>query len=1794
MKRKAVIIISSLAVAVAAFAMAVFMKHDDLISVISQNVGMGNYGAANSSWAIHYVGFSVVEGDTPATAANVKSLPRSPYQGFSVEGQVGKNAQYFEPPVSAYLGVPESNRAYSFKKFILVDANNQSYEISKPINLRFRYGGGAYYMAENNILNIGADQTIYAVYQYNGCKVECIPVINGDENNIGGGTFVGSGLLDPDKTLKISKPVADTDAGYQLDFLKVKDTVTGEVLQIPGNDIKSEIYVHGTNSTSMSYDTDGDATHIYVCDSVKIFASFSDAMFAKTHTITVRSIPEKAMHIEISGDGGMETASADGVATAGIKTSTTKIDISIGFLREDDKWYELANNRRSPYWVDDDGSLVEWKNRQPEWVTGYSGDMGRNWSITIDQEKLKKANQALSLIYPCKREDQDPYNYAAVTKCVPFEGGTAVATIGSRTEAYGTMVTAYANEGYDFDYWSWNEGGIEKRSEERQMNVYIDGIKTYTAHFKKACYQVSVVESNPFGAGWVEGEGYYNKTEDPTTIKLHAYDDYELESCHYVTTDGITHAMSYEPGTKEADFVITEIKEDIALHVVYRSLKYKITTFPQADAEGCTSYIGNTESVGTDYEIEAKDGDKLYLKATPDNKHKFQYWKNTKGEVIKGTEKNGSFLAVITAAGTDEYTAYFNNKSNQIYLTEYPKDANIGTVSYNNETPVVSSEYTVERGSNVILKATVVDGNYAFSEWQITDSEGNELPSNASNPLSMPNYNPEKDGKYIYTAMFKPIQCIISADSTPADMGTVTIGDGKTIGGTEGSKTVDKGTKLTLTAVPNFNSSENKYYIPDYWTDEAGNSYRGEIDMILAPESTTDNPVYKIINRLQVTAVGNAKYTAHFVQAENKVTVTADPSNLGLVKFGNESFVNYGSYVATGYMSYTLSAKPIDAKYAFEKWTWEVDGSPQTSTQATFTIPKAERDMEFTAHFIPAKYTVRADKYNTSGVIGSSKAYLAVNEEPESESNTQLSVDGGSKVTFIAVPDASSEFKYWEDASGNHVLGTEESGKYKLVVDSVLADVSYKAVFVPKEVTISSAVSPAGSGTVTLASNGKIIPSGTTVSCSAPVSVTQSPNPGYTFDHWEYADFTTGKPVQSTNESLVFSEIFRDTEFKAVYRTNTHKVTFTYSAPSGITCDFYVDDVQVTDPAGTGVTVDDGASMVVRVKPSVDGYSVKQWTVTKASGGTTTYSGNGYIFNSGPISDTTEIKAELISANGILTVSAYPANAGTVQFNDETPVSSSNYLVAASDNVTLKAVESNPDYIFVGWEYIYPTSSGKQHTTSKDNPFHIARIGDSWPSGGTPEMEVIAKFDKRTHMITVKSTPLDGGTLLINGDRESLEVESGGTARLVATPSDGYILDYIKDNKGTKYQVNYILDEKTQKLIGEFNVPPVYEDVEYTGYFITMELSVSAYAAPYDAGLVDIDGSGYMASAYKETNYFDTVTLTAKPKDASNYKFERWEDDDGNIYSNNPLVIANIKESMTLTAIFVKEAEEQGIRVVASPPIGGFVSKVYNGDGTATITADANRGYKFSCWKKGNEEISRSAVTTVTDLTQGTTYTACFVKGPDYEERSDITKTHYYEEHRKVSQPVYVLTKSSLKTKAQTQILKDIAEYSDSTPASKNYSAFAHARNYFDSHKKDSEYIFVNGELTTTNGEIMPISMVNSEEDVLNKALQFSNDKFGDRYETEILAVVDVTMPEDYSDGPRTYLWRNTGAEFKDNIYLLYLTEENDDYKWETGVLDIYDDVEEKYEALRFTIPGTGRLVRIAAVRVTIIESGKE
>lgn len=2014
------------------------------------------------------------------------------------------------------------------------------------------------------------DVTVYFVYSKQGYSVQYVPVIyepgkSSDRLASGGGTTAGGGsaTTKSDITLEMAKP----NSGYKIKYYDL--WVDGKSVQTFPDSSSTKFIVHKDSISSVENET-GSSRIIKINGDAKLYAVFEKENVEDGIWVEFEALPE-AIETKITNSSGI-VAQAKGAKTSYFvkKGDTASYNFGVNW-----NYYSVATNG---YVSIDGGNLVPSGNVNKAGVNAGHGYVSFDWSKFTSSNPMPKKVTYVFYAYEYKKDKDDKnykdseYPYQAIVTSIPEEGGTASANPSMNKVPYTANIVATPAKGYVFDHWTIN--GEDKGLDKENIQVQINGLDMITAYFEPGEYEVRVASCEPLGGGEATaGLGYYNYGDIPR-ITIKANDNYELESWSYVSLDGVQHSGKFNEGEKEQIITLPAIKEDIDLHLNFRSLKFKVQSYPAPDSGSSKSYISTTSTVGTENEVEVARGSSVYLKAKAASGYTFQYWTNNKGDIIKGTKaSDGSYTANITVMAADSFVAHFAGSKLEYLLETNTADDQIGTVQIEGRQEGIGDMISVDRGDDtpksIDFTATAKDSNYVFTKWIIIAPDGSQSELASQNiTVTYNNTTPELDGRYTYRAVFEKKKVEISATPSIIGKGTLTLESGSTKS-TSGKITVDAGSsvKITYTA-----DAENKYWVTEWLKDGSLKITDFDIDSSSVP--------YKFI--LTVIADSNAAYTAQITNINPVLYVSVTPSEYGKVSVNDgyaSSFITYETDPAT---SITMVATPTDTNlYRFVEW--RKDGAV-VGTNETLIIDPLKDDATYEAVFglKTLKMSVRDNSTgsNTYGFF-EIKDYNPSNPEaPDSRTGTRINdmtITAGHKVTFsVTANDPRYEFDHWEkgnnsefitsqpsfeienyneasdmtfiavfkdtlpssvkikagstayeqyisvyDADGNPVkidsthyatipvlrgdnlnlkalidqnapyvfdkwvlhgaggndieLGTNPANistdkllfydngpdyttyvelylkevKYTvkgqaspvtggsvkindsadgpsrvevkkndlvklyaipekgyvfdhwsdgtatldgaadpdhpemnvLTIPAVTGDTNITAYFVKENVKVTYKASPTSGGTVSANFYG-VKPVSDYVPLNTRVTLSATPEDGYTFVRWEWKDWKTGQQVSSESDVIDFYDISNDVEFTAIFRESTHTVIFTIddltgfvnisSAITSITGE-KSGDIISTATGGTQISVKikDGVKLKVKYKTLSD----QGIDYIKDNNGNrytefTRLSDTEYEFTTPILTEDNQFTAVTSKNTGTLYIKASPAEAGLIKFGSGEFLSSASYKISKGTDVTVEAKVTDPQYRFKYFEYIYPGRNNDSlhekptHYSASGNPFTLYNAGDAWVKDVETKLEIIAVFEKVSSKIKVVSDPQTGGKAYINDGLSETDVAAGESFTLTAVPSEGYKFDHFTDENGTVYDYNLASDLKsgflkidsvtedttytahfvkeslnisvyvnpsdggtfvfkddtvtepedtaggyvvdygenftltaypkpgykferwdiedkegnrnsvtynpfnvtsietdttytavftsvkntvktaaspidggtvtfgdglTEKEIGSsetvtiiatpaegytfdclkdskgvkydgiensetgvftFTIPGITGDEVFTGYFIKKELSVTVSCVPSDAGLLEIGGKAVNSGHTETINGSGSVVVSVTPKDPANYKFIRWEDDEGNVYGTNPLTLANLKKSIKLTAILQKEESKIGFKVIASPAIGGHTTKIINGIDSATIKAKANVGYKFVCWKKGKELISKKSQTDVTDLSDGTVYTAYFEKDENYDAGSGIADEHYYKDPRKQTTPNYSVTEQTIKMQASAQVQADKNSPSNKLPAEKTYAAYDKVTEYFEKHKKNNNYVFDNGELFTTKNELMPIEMIPTETDVLARAEEFSYKKYGDLYKTEILAAVDVSIPSDFAEGPRTYIWKNVDAQFKDNMYVLYLTKADDDYKWATAVYDVFDDVEEQIEGLRFSVPGNGRVVRIVAVRVTIPE----
>ena len=676
-----------------------------------------------------------------------------------------------------------------------------------------------------------------------------------------------------------------------------------------------------------------------------------------------------------------------------------------------------------------------------------------------------------------------------------------------------------------------------------------------------------------------------------------------------------------------------------------------------------------------------------------------------------------------------------------------------------------------------------------------------------------------------------------------------------------------------------------------------GNGLQYSSDSWQALIDTGSGTSYGCSMTLNGTQESNNSYT---------ITVAANPTNGGSVYIGS----NYGTTQATFTNGETCTIHAAaNSGYVFQQWmkngTW-VSNNPNYNFQVT-------ENATYTAYF-----TEQGTSYYT----------IQTNVTPAGAGTVTGggSLPAGSTTTLTATANNGYTFSHWQDGNIQNPRTITVTG-----------NATYTAYFTQNVYTITTEVTPAGSGTVT---------GGGSYHYGDTPTLTAYPNEGYTFAHWNDGNTQNPRTITVTGNATytaTFNEVTTTyyTVSANVSPSGAGTVTGTGTFPEGTTITLHA-------IANNGYSFDhwnDGSTQNPRTV-TVTGnitytayFNQLQYNITvnvsPANSGTVTGGGTyyynqtcnlhaspneGYVFqnwkkNGVVVSEDPDYSFHV---TGNATYTAYFGEAGTTYYTvtaDVVPEGAGTVTGTGTfpaETTTLLKAEPNPGYVFDRWND--GVTLNPRTVTVNEN------------------MNFTAYFMQNQYVIRVLANPEEGGTVSGGGT-----YHYGDTCTVHATPNAGFVfINWTEDGEQQSSSDDYtfiVTDNRT--LVANFggvNGCIIYVGIE-----------------PEGAGTVT--GAG----AYIQG---DECTLNAYANPG--YRFKNWTKNE-EVVSTEHNYTFTVTESASYVAHF--EIKPCTITASANPPEGGTVS----GDGTyvyglnCTLRATPNPGYIFTNWKTGDIIVSMEA-----------------------------------------------------------------------------------------------------------------------------------------------------------------------------------------------------------------------------------------
>ena len=1090
-------------------------------------------------------------------------------------------------------------------------------------------------------------------------------------------------------------------------------------------------------------------------------------------------------------------------------------------------------------------------------------------------------------------------------------------------------ISAILDPCYEFINWTNQHDSIISTLLTFPLTVTSDSI--LTAHFKQKTFNISLI-ADPIGGGTVEGGGDFlcGNTATVTAIPVNACSRFVNWTDQHGTVVSIVPVFQLM------------VTSDSTLTANFVQETFNITLIADPVGSGTVNGGGNFLC-----------GDTISIVAIPDECYDFINWTDPHGTVVS---TDLEFQLIVTSDSA--LTANFVQKTFNINLIADPMGG--GTVTGGGNFPC---------GNIATVTATPANNCTRFVNW--TDQQGTVVSTNATFQFTVTNND-------TLTAHFEQKLFSVTLLSDPPTAVTSFIG---------------AGTNILCGTLRNIGMSfDNMHYAFVNWTDNAGNAISTAAnfnitllsDTVLiahfTPKTYTvtvseDPPVggtatgggtnIPYLDEITISATPSANYVflywseynipvfftpnatfkvtrhrdlvAHFELKKYTVTVLADPSEGGYV-FGDGNQIEYDSVV-------TVTAKAFLC-YTFVCWIDE-DGY-QVSTDSIYSFPVRE-DRILIAIFVKKSFSVTTSSNPPQGGTTSGSGNFPCE----------------ASVTVIATPNPNYRFVNWTDN------GTEVSTNSTYTFP-VSRNCNLTANFALKEFSVNVLAMPPTGGQAS--GSGNHIPFGT------PITVTASPNVGYTFENWTI----DGIPM-SVDTAYTFNVIE-----SVIVIANFKPVNYTISVWASPSASGTVTGDTINIPYGSWHTVSatpnpnyhfvnwtengtvvsinaDYEFIVRRSRDLVANFELNTYDITLLAnppyGGITT--GGGPNIDHG-----TTIHA-LATANPFFTFINWTTENGTIVSTDPdfdfTAISDTIFIAhfkASTFNIAVLAdpldagvvggggndipyyseitISVIPDkcYEFISWT--------DQHDTvvSTELTFQLRVTGDSI---------LTANFVKKTFDITLLAEPTAGGT--VGNDFQDVDCEEEITISVI--PDECYDFINWTDQHGTVVSTLPVF-----QLIAT-------NDSVLTANFVQKTYNISLIVNPVEGGTIN--------NNFNDAPCGDTISISVIPDEC--YEFINWTDQHGTEVSTLPTFQLTVTTDSILTANFVKKTFN--ITLIADPTAGGTVTPDFDdvvcGD-TISISVIPDECYEFINWTDQNDSVVSATPEFQLIVTTDSVLTANFIQ----------------------------------------------------------------------------------------------------------------------------------------------------------------------------------------------------------------------
>ncbi len=1091
----------------------------------------------------------------------------------------------------------------------------------------------------------------------------------------------------------------------------------------------------------------------------------------------------------------------------------------------------------------------------------------------------------------------------------PTGGGSTNPGVGAHTVYVGQTVqlTAIPASGYHFDSWTTSGGATLSQTSLVTTTALVSDNATVTAVFAANSTSAAVtIDVSPAASGnTVPGAGQYT-LQTGQTVKLEAQaatghhfvnwscsGGVDIDSPELVTTWAVVSGNGGATANFAADTTATTLLMSVA-----------------PSGSGSTNPGVGTQTVNI--------GEPIAIEATAASGYHFQSWAVSGDAVIANPS---TFATSVLLSGAAAVTANFERNATSGVLTMSVLPSAAGCV---NPGP---GAHTVNLGESLRIQARSATG-YHFISWMATGK------ATISNRRSLAT-TVVLSGNATVAALFAPntVKGILTMAIAPNGSGCTFPPPGsRSVNSLErfvifalpkkgyhftgwtvkGLGRIDNPNSFLTTAVLLLDATITAHFqanaTPVTVTMAAAPAAAGEtnpgagthqfsagetINLAANPEPgfhftgwTAAGGVRIADLNLAVTTAaltGDATITANFSANTTTVTLTMAPvpDNSGMTNPGA------GSYQYSAGETVPISAEPLTGYY-FVRWSVQGAATVSDPTLAD-TYALLTGDATITAQFAASAKMVTLTMAASPADGGTTNPGVGAQ-----------TVEAGSATAIEALP-----------ANGYHFINWQTSGLATVAAPHLISttvlttgDATVTALFAPnaQSATLTMAVSPTASGSVTPATGTHTVSVGETITLAA------VPVVGYHFTGWtSQGNIEIMDPNLTSTAALISGSC----SVTAAFAANTAQAILTMAASPAA--------AGLTNPGVGAHTATVGATYQIEAQPQ-SGYYFKSWTTSgKATVAAPTLVKTSVVVN-GDATITALFAAVSQTAN--LTMAATPSASGTVNPG----VGSHAVVIGATYAISATAATG---YHFAFWQL----ADGSKATITDPT-----LVSTSVLIGGDATVTAVFAANGTTAQIQLASNPVGGGQTIPGNGTYTLNV--GATYKATASAGSGYHFDHWSASgkatidSPTTVQT-YILVEGDATVTAQF-------------YLNTKSVTLALAVTPTSSGTTNPGVGSYTVNAG------EPQTISAHPADG--YYFSSWDvTGDADIADAKlSTTVVTPRSDTTVTATFAKAASTALFTAGVTPTGTGTTSPAgeltLNVGQSYEILAVAVDGYHFVKW----------------------------------------------------------------------------------------------------------------------------------------------------------------------------------------------------------------------------------------------------